>query len=194
MQERWCRTDGANRASEDGQSGQTNLLPDGATVHVVGTDAGLQVQVLGRLLGGVRAGVSHAGAAERPTACYAVCTRSEREGCAVLTLHTVRSTGTTEGRTEVEIDTDPWLAELLRSSNLEEAYGVQFDLMHNYPPTPGSAARSPRTVRPLSPRRPATAGVSSTAPRLRDQPSHGTKSVPFQAIGLLSCRATRPTE
>ncbi len=79
-------------------------------------------------------------AAERPIRCYAVYTRSERAGFAVLTLYTVWSSGTTERRTEVEIATDPRLAELLRSDN-EEAYGAEFDMMRGYPPTTGSAAQ-----------------------------------------------------
>jgi hypothetical protein len=108
-------------------------------------DAGLQV--LGRLLGGVSI---KGDVAEQPSRCYGVFTRSEREGFAVLTRYAVRSTGTTVHCTELEIATDPRLSELLRS-NTEEAYGVEIDMMHRYPSTTGSAASSPRTVRPLSP-------------------------------------------
>jgi hypothetical protein len=72
-------------------------------------------------------------AAERPSRCYAVCTPSESEGFAVLTVYTVRSTGTTVRRAELEIATDPRLG-LLRSSG-EEAYGVEVDMMPRYPPT-----------------------------------------------------------
>ena len=131
-------------------------------------------------------------AAERPSRCYAVCTPSEREGFAVRTLYTVRSTRTTVSRAEVEIATDPWLAELLRSRG-EEAYGVEFDMMHHYPPTTGSAAGSARTVRPRSPPPARNRRRVSTALHLPDQSSHGSTSVAFQAIGLLSCRASRPT-
>jgi hypothetical protein len=129
-------------------------------------------------------------AAERPSRCYAVCTPSENEGFAVLTVYTVRSTGTTVRRAELEIATDPRLG-LLRSSG-EEAYGVEVDMMPLYPPTTGSAAGSARTVRPLSPPPARNRRRVSTAPRLPDQPSHGSRSVPFQAIGFLSCRASRP--
>jgi hypothetical protein len=65
-------------------------------------------------------------------------------------------------------------------------------MLHCYPPTTGSAAGSARTVRPRSPPPARNRRRASTAPRLPDQPSHGSRSVPFQAIGFLSGRASRP--
>jgi hypothetical protein len=172
---------------------RSKLLQPDKTLAASGITQDAGLQVLGRLRGGAssKGDGSLAEAAERPSRCYAVCTPSEREGFAVRTLYTVRSTGTSVRRAEVEIATDPWLAELLRSRG-EEAYGVEFDMMHHYPPTTGSAAGSARTVRPLSPPPARNRRRVSTAPRLPDQPSHGSRSVPFQAIGFLSCRASRP--
>ena len=114
---------------------RSKLLQPDKTLAASGITQDAGLQVLGRLRGGASSkgdGVL-AEAAERPSRCYAVCTPSENEGFAVLTVYTVRSTGTTVRRAELEIATDPRLG-LLRSSG-EEAYGVEVDMMPLYPPT-----------------------------------------------------------
>lgn len=105
-------------------------------------------------------------AEERPTDCYAMYSRSAKPGFALLTLFTVWLTGTIELRTEIA--TESLLAEIRSNApadcqwgaeeinqDVEEAYGIRIDMMHNYPPPTGSAAASPdapaTTVRALIP-------------------------------------------
>jgi hypothetical protein len=71
---------------------------------------------------------------ERPSRCFGVYTRSEKPGFVVLTVRTVRTSGTTVRRTEVAIASDPRLADLLRKDSAR-LYDVEYDAMGLYPPT-----------------------------------------------------------
>ena len=119
--------------------------------------------------------------AERLIDCYTMYSRSAKPGFALLTLFTVWLTGTIELRTEIA--TESLLAEIRSNApadcqwsaeeinqDVEEAYGIRIDMMHNYPPPTGSAAASPdapaTTVRALIP----PAAGPQPAPHLPDRP------------------------
>ena len=108
-------------------------------------------------------------AEERPSDCYAMYTRSAKQGFAVWTLLTVWLAGTTTRSVEFEIATNAVLAAIRSNApahwseeeinqDIEEVYDIRIDMMHKYPlrpdPAAGQDATTP-TVRPPINRPPA---------------------------------------
>ena len=148
-------------------------------------------------------------AEERPKDCYAMITRSAKQGFAVWTLLTVWLAGTTTRSVEFEIATNAVLAAIRSNApahwseeeinqDIEEVYDIRIDMMHKYPlrpdPAAGPDATTP-TVRPLINRprpcpHPPRTGLPHRPLRRAASPRPGALG---RRSGLASSRLGRPT-